>query len=158
MLAKAKDNNGVKLGQYIITGGLIIQVVFFGFFIVVAGIFHTRITRYPTAKSEKIDVPWQRYLNVLYIASGLIMIRSIFRIAEYVMGQDGFLLKHEIFLYIFDSALMFSTMILFNLVHPSKIITRQRQLSSDILHDTEANNVEYPMARRNHQRATAQDT
>ena len=158
MLAKAKDNNGVKLGQYIITGGLGIQVIFFGFFIIVAGIFHTRISRYPTTQSETVNVPWQRYLTILYIASGLIMIRSVFRIAEYVMGQDGFLLDHEIFLYIFDSALMFLTMILFNVSHPSAIISKHKHLASNASHDTEANTVEYSMADMNQQKDTRRYT
>jgi hypothetical protein len=152
MLAKAKDNNRVKLGQYIITGGLGIQVLFFGFFIVVIGIFHSRISMYPTTRSQALDAPWQRYLMILYIASGLIMIRSIFRIAGYVMGQDGYLLKHEIFLYIFDAALMFMAMVLFNVAHPSKIISKHKQLASSASHDTEANTVDYLMPDMNHQK------
>jgi hypothetical protein len=38
------------------------------------------------------------------------------------MGQDGYLLDHEIFLYVFDAMLMFITMVLFNVFHPSRII------------------------------------
>lgn len=71
-----------------------------------------------------LTVPWERHLLVLYVASALIMVRSVFRIAEYVMGWDGFLLNHEVFLYIFDAVLMFITMVLFNFWHPSEIIGR----------------------------------
>jgi hypothetical protein len=122
MLAKAKDNSGVKLGQNIITAGLGIQVVFFGLFIIVAGIFNYRLRAVPSLRSKQISVPWQSYLFVLYGASFLIMIRSVFRIVEYVMGQDGYLLDHEIFLYIFDATLMFCAMVLLNVYHPSRII------------------------------------
>ena len=122
MLAKAKDNSGVKLGQNVITAGLAIQVLFFGLFIIVAGIFNYRLHAVPSLRTKQISVPWQSYLFVLYGASFLIMIRSVFRIVEYVMGQDGYLLDHEIFLFIFDAALMFCAMVLFNVYHPSRII------------------------------------
>lgn len=38
------------------------------------------------------------------------------------MGTDGILLDREYFLYIFDAALMFIAMVLFNIYHPSLII------------------------------------
>ncbi|CZR56903.1 related to RTM1 protein [Phialocephala subalpina] len=125
MLAQAKSADDQKRGTNTITGGLGIQVVFFGIFIVVAGIFHMRITKNPTVKSMSIPVPWQRYLLILYVASTFIMIRSIFRIAEYVQGQDGALLKTEVYLYIFDATLMFLTMVIFNIFHPSAIINKE---------------------------------
>lgn len=127
MLAKAKKQSDIDLGQHVITGGLGIQVLFFGFFIVVASIFHYRIARFPTTRSQSLAIPWERYLYILYLASLLIMVRSVFRIAEYVMGQDGILLKHEIYLYIFDATLMFLMMVLFNIWHPSKIIHKERK-------------------------------
>lgn len=122
MLSQAKTQSKVDLGEHVITAGLGIQVLFFGLFIVVAAIFHMRIRAMPSLRSQQLTVPWQSYLFILYTASALIMVRSVFRIAEYVMGQDGFLLRHEYFLYIFDAALMFMSMILFNVWHPSKII------------------------------------
>jgi hypothetical protein len=123
MLVKAKDSDGVKLGQNVITGGLGIQVLFFGFFIIVSALFHLRMRAAPSLVSQTVNVPWQQYLFVLYAASFLIMIRSVFRIAEYVMGQDGALLTHEVYLYVFDAGLMFLAMVLFNVRHPSNIIS-----------------------------------
>jgi RTA1 like protein len=73
------------------------------------------------------DIPWERYMWALYIASICILIRSIFRVVEYVMGEDGYLLSHEIFLYIFDATLMLLTMAIYNLLHPSKIIYKERR-------------------------------
>jgi hypothetical protein len=58
---------------------------------------------------------------VLFTASALIMIRSVFRVIEYVQGTNGYLLSHEIYLYIFDAALMCGAVVLFNIVHPSQI-------------------------------------
>ncbi len=146
MLAKAKDSDGVKLGERVITGGLFIQVFFFGFFVVVAGIFHYRISLHPTGRSSSIELPWQRYLVILYLASAFIMVRSVFRIAEYLQGSDGFLLQKEIYLYIFDATLMFLSMVLFNVWHPSKIITKD--LLASTLSDPESHNSDYPMQDR----------
>jgi tellurite resistance protein TehA-like permease len=123
MLAQAKDDDGLKLGENIITGGLVIQVLFFAVFVIVAAVFHYRMRWFPSARSQTVKQQWERYLFVLYAASGLILIRSIFRIVEYVQGQDGALLETETYLYVFDSTLMFSTMVLFNIFHPSSIIS-----------------------------------
>jgi hypothetical protein len=144
MLAKATSDHGVKLGQNIITGGLGIQVLFFGLFILVAGIFNYRLRAVPSLRSKQLSVPWQSYLYVLYGASFMIMIRSVFRIVEYVMGQDGYLLDHEIFLYIFDAVLMFLTMVLFNVYHPSRIIHKGSLENHG--RDLESNGSEYAMA------------
>ncbi|RFU35431.1 hypothetical protein B7463_g905, partial [Scytalidium lignicola] len=124
MLAQAKKASTISLGQNMITAGLVVQVLFFGFFIVVSGVFHYRIALYPTARSASIELPWQKYLFVLYAAGVFIMIRSVFRIVEYVQGNDGYLLEHEAFIYVFDATLMFFTMLLFNILHPSRIIMK----------------------------------
>ena len=89
MLAKAKSSDDQKRGTNNITGGLFIQVFFFGFFIIASAMFHLRITKVPTIKSLSSEIPWPKYMIILYTASCLIMVRSIFRIAEYIQGHDG---------------------------------------------------------------------
>lgn len=113
MLANADTQNDVKWGERIIIGGLCVQLLFFGLFMLVAAIFHMRILRVPTAKVDSLTVPWQRFLMVLYVASCLIMVRSVFRVVEYIQGSDGYLMSKEMFIYIFDASLMFLTMIIF---------------------------------------------
>lgn len=71
--------------------------------------------------SEGEHVDWQKHLYALYVASMLILVRSVFRVIEYVMGNNGYLLKKELFLYIFDAVLMFLTMVWLNNVHPGEI-------------------------------------
>ncbi|CAI6337819.1 unnamed protein product [Periconia digitata] len=123
----------LHLGEKVIIVGLFLQLAFFGFFIVVAAIFHRRLAKLETNASHQSSqvaagpalgssgLPWKRYLYTLYIASALIMIRSIFRVVEYLQGNNGFLLRREYFLYIFDALLMFLVMALFNWIHPSGI-------------------------------------
>ena len=58
---------------------------------------------------------------MLYTVSLLILVRSIFRVIEYIQGNAGYLLRHEIFLYIFDALLMAVCMVTFLLYHPCRI-------------------------------------
>ena len=120
-----KTSKAIETGEHIVIGGLALQIVFFGFFILVGALFDFRLNRDPTVRSQ--EVPWKRHIKTLYAASVLILIRSIFRIVEYQQGFDGYLLDHEVFLYIFDAVLMLGTMVLFNAVHPSEISTLLRR-------------------------------
>lgn len=69
-------------------------------------------------------------MHVLFGTSLLIMIRSIFRVAEYLQGNDGYILAHEAYLYVFDAVLMLSVMAVFNMVHPSRAIVLEHSKSS----------------------------
>lgn len=51
------------------------------------------------------------------------MVRSIYRVAEYVQGRGGYLQSKELFLYLFDAVLMVATMAIIGVVHPSEINT-----------------------------------
>jgi hypothetical protein len=62
----------------------------------------------------------------LFIGSALIMVRSLFRIIEYLQGFSGYLLSHEVYLYIFDAVLMLAVMVLFNVLHPSEVVALVR--------------------------------
>ena len=100
-------------GQKIIIGGLFVQIIMFSIFLVAAIIFHRKILKQSTGLMLSSVVTWERYLHILYITSTLILIRSIFRIVEYLQGHDGYLVSHEIFLYVFDAILMFLVMLIF---------------------------------------------
>ncbi|KAH6840591.1 RTA1 protein [Chaetomium sp. MPI-CAGE-AT-0009] len=110
-------NNGAK----VIIAGLFVQLIFFGFFVIVAVAFHLSINRDPTSQSRTHSL-WRKHMWALYSGSALIMVRSVFRAVEYLQGFDGYLLSHEVYLYVFDAVLMFLVMILFNRVHPSEIV------------------------------------
>ncbi|OAA63080.1 RTA1 like protein [Cordyceps fumosorosea ARSEF 2679] len=111
--------------QNIILAGLLIQIVLFGLFSVTAIIFHVRMRRWPSAASRggsgNGGVPWQRILCMMYVVSVLIMVRSVFRVVEYVMGKGGYLLTHEWTLYVFDALLMVLTMAVFVWWYPGRL-------------------------------------
>jgi len=55
---------------------------------------------------------------ILFSVSSLILLRNVFRVAEYAMGQDGYLLQHEWTLYIFDALLTFGVMSILAIYYP----------------------------------------
>lgn len=115
MMAKS-DPEGADRGQKIIMGGLFIQIFFFGGFIIIATIFHNRLNKSPSHVHEKIK--GRKYLLTMYFANGLILVRSIFRVIEYIMPHDGPLMKNEAYLYIFDALLMFFVVVVYLVVKP----------------------------------------
>lgn len=108
-------------GEHIVVAGLVVQAFSFGCFLTVAILFDLAMHRVPTAKARMSHISWYKHLKSLYLASGLIMFRSVFRVIEYIMGNDGYLLRHEYYLYIFDGVLMFAVMVVFNVIHPSEV-------------------------------------
>jgi hypothetical protein len=124
LMSGAKSESNLKLGENVIIVGLIVQILFFGFFIVISFVFHKRMANNPTTTALGTSIDWQRYLAVLYLASALIMFRCIYRVVEYIQGQTGFLQSHEYFAYICDAVLMILVMIIFLIYHPSQVIER----------------------------------
>lgn len=102
-----------NLGEKIIIAGLFVQIAVFGFFVVTSILFHSRVHKAPTPEASAGVVPWERHLYVLYATSALILIRSIFRVVEYLQGNDGYLISHEVFIYCMDALLMAITMAIF---------------------------------------------
>ncbi|RYN17532.1 hypothetical protein AA0112_g12025 [Alternaria arborescens] len=113
--------DALHTGEKIIIGGLVVQLLFFGFFIITGVIFHARLVQQPTPKIYAQSIPWERQLYALYVASLLILVRCIFRLIEYAQGNAGYLISHEVFLYVFDAVLMFATMAWMACYHPSEI-------------------------------------
>ena len=116
-----------NLGKALVLVGLFIQLISFGIFVVTSTIFHRRLNASPTAQSAAPSFPWLRIMQLLYVVSVLIMVRSGFRVIEYSQGNDGYCLTHEWTLYVFDSVPMLVVAILFCLQFPDEL---QRGLAS----------------------------
>lgn len=112
------------MGNNLVIGGLWVQLIVFGLFFLTTIIFHIRIQRKPTPRSTTVQVPWLRYIYILYVAGVLILVRSVFRTAEYMQGHDGYLIRHEVYFYVLDATLMFLLSVLLNIFHPSTVISR----------------------------------
>ena len=121
-----------KAGQGIVIGGLAVQIVVFFFYIGVASVWHKRMSVYvkqeqqvgeetEEGRGEIPDLPpWRSGLLMLYSCSALIMVRSVFRLIEYIQGPEGFLLGHEWPLYTFDTAPMLVVQIIYVIWFPGE--------------------------------------
>lgn len=121
-----------KVGEYIVVAGLFLQLAVFGFFVAAAVIFHVRMGRYVVKESAlRPDVPWRQGLKMLYACSMLIIVRSIFRVIEYLMGVDAYLLAHEWPMYVFDAVPMWAVQVIFLVWFPDKFQPRQGNVGED---------------------------
>ncbi|KAJ4326097.1 hypothetical protein N0V94_000259 [Neodidymelliopsis sp. IMI 364377] len=107
-----------KTGEIIVIFGLLVQIAFFGLFVVSAVLFHKR---YNARLGTRASFDWEKIMLMLYVTSALILIRSVFRIIEYGAGSDGYLLANEWPLYIFDSVLMLAVMVMFYVWYPNDL-------------------------------------
>ncbi|KAF5978792.1 RTM1 [Fusarium coicis] len=110
-----------KMGEKIIVGGLFVQLFFFGCFILVSAVFHIRMHRDPTPRSLESRVRWQTYLTTLYVTGILIWARSLFRVVEFIEGNDGRLMRSEVWVFVFDGMLMLLVLVWMNWFHPGEI-------------------------------------
>ena len=123
----------IKIGQWAIVAGLCVQLIFFGAFMITSFSFHIKIIRSPTLQSERFmnkhgaiwPPDWRGVLFACYSASVFVLIRSIYRLIEFLQGNDGYVISHEVFLYVFDAAMMFSVMIVMNVFHPSFVLNKK---------------------------------
>lgn len=122
-----------KTGGTVVTVGLFFHLALFSFFIVNTIVFHVRNSRNPSYLSGHPRVPnWRRRMYALYLASAFIQVRNIVRIAEYIQGADGFVMSHEVFIYLFDAALMWLAITIFVVVHPGKLIKKAKRAEKDM--------------------------
>lgn len=106
LLSTAKKQSDITLGDNVILGGLVLQVVIFLFFIVTAVIWHVRMKSHMAASGQITGFSWEKSLYNLYIVSVLITVRNAMRCGEYAGGQGGYLLANEWVMYVFDALLM----------------------------------------------------
>ncbi len=122
-LMGSNDADNRATGSHLIVGGLFVQIVFFGCFIVTTVLFHIRLRRAPAQSVLANRSPYFRHLIALYATSLLIFVRSIVRVIEFIQGFDGYIISHEVFVYVFDAVLMFAAMLIMNWIHPSEVKT-----------------------------------
>ncbi|KAL3452728.1 RTA1 like protein-domain-containing protein [Aspergillus insuetus] len=120
--------SAMEAGEQIVIAGLAVQLAFFGFFIVASAVFHYRVRASPKLASRPVSTgsgfsnSWGAMLWCLYGACILIFIRSVFRVVEFVQGNDGYIMKREYLLFVFDAVLMAMQAMLLLVVYPGKIV------------------------------------
>lgn len=74
---------------------------------------------------EFITSSWGMLITALYFSLAMISIRIIYRLIEFSggVGQDNALLTHEVYFYLLEAVPMFLALLVFNFVHPGRIMT-----------------------------------
>ena len=109
-----------SLGQKVTIVGLFVQLIFFGGFFTLSLIFHQRVQK--LKRVRVLSMPYGPLLYVLFGVSLLIILRCLFRIVEFCQGNDGYLVSHEVFMYIFDTFPMFVVQTVFHFFHPANVL------------------------------------
>ncbi|KAK0839992.1 hypothetical protein LTS16_013118 [Friedmanniomyces endolithicus] len=156
------DISSIDMGQKLVVGGLFVQVVFFGLFVIAAALFHVRMRKMPTERSEELPW-WTRHMMSLYVVSMLIFGRSIVRVVEYLQGFNGYVCRfgyeeriadcearyimgHEAFIYVFDAMLMFIAVSVMAYFHPGDVAKEVRAAKGGRVenesHDKEATSMD----------------
>lgn len=112
----------MKTGDRVVLGGLLFQLG-------VLAVYLYLVFRFYKAASEQTarDTPvWKPLIWVLAVCVIVIWIRNLVRAIEFAQGFHGFISEHEAMLYVFDSFLMLSIMVLFLPFHQCRAIGRLR--------------------------------
>ncbi|QGN17319.1 protein RTM1 [Kluyveromyces marxianus] len=108
----SSGDNTRDLGNDVILGGLAVQLVFFGFFIITEVKFLLMVSKRSPMVS-RISNHWKVLNWTLLLVSLLILGRSIVRFVEFAEGTDGVIISHEWYLYVFDALFMLVCYLLF---------------------------------------------
>jgi len=126
MIAAADTADKANSGKNVILIGLGIQLFTFGFF-VIASVRLTVLLR-TKLRNEALprDTNWPFLLQVINAASVTILIRSIYRFLEYVIGVHNTLSDNEVYFYCLDCLLIFIAVVAFVVVHPGQCLPYMR--------------------------------
>ncbi|KXS09549.1 RTA1-domain-containing protein [Gonapodya prolifera JEL478] len=111
LLLGSTDINKIDIGEKVLVGGLVVQAISTALFLLLVVVV--------TLRANHLQGSWKRISAVLLLGAVLILIRSIFRVAEFSGGFTGPLALNEPLLYILDILLMFIATGMLCLVHPA---------------------------------------
>lgn len=123
------------LAKTVILVGLVVQILFFGLFIVGAAVFHRRLAANGSATyslatndSQVHGKGWRSVMYVLYSASALIFIRSVFRLIEFTGTNNSPMMTSEAYIYLCDSTLMFLVLVIVGYFNPISYVRNNKAL------------------------------
>ncbi|KAM0084705.1 hypothetical protein ACKRZS_003053 [Fusarium odoratissimum] len=116
------EPDAITKGRTILIAGLIVQLCALSIFILTSLYLYIRIRQETGPFLDSSLVRWRRYFRTIEAVTIIMIIRSIVRAVEYLQGQGGFVISHEVFIYLFDASLMFLVMLLFLIIHPGRLV------------------------------------
>ncbi|EXF79315.1 RTM1 [Colletotrichum fioriniae PJ7] len=114
---------GIRMGRTLIMSGLAAQLGVIALFILSCWHSHTCARREANdLNATRAGIEWRKYYLMTYGIASLMLLRSLFRGIEYFQGESGYLMSHEIFLYLFDAVPMATIMALYLWIHPGRLV------------------------------------
>jgi hypothetical protein len=117
------DAHQRNIGGALTKAGLLLQAALFGFFVLLAAIFHRR-----ASKAGVLKPGIRTVLIVLYISCSIVTARCIYRIVEFFEWGNGPLSHVEAYFYVFEASIMFVNTTMLNYFHPGKYLPRSNKV------------------------------
>ncbi|KAL4909519.1 RTA-like protein [Aspergillus multicolor] len=128
----------ISIGNKAVLAGLVFTLFVFGWFIWIVVTFHRRLSAAPTAVSLAEEVSgWRTYMWVLYVVCGCMIVRNLVRTIEFGSPHGADVRSREVYIYLFDAALMALVMWLWVVWHPGRLVKRARSVRRGIEGDME---------------------
>ncbi|GJC96550.1 7-aminocholesterol resistance protein RTA1 [Colletotrichum higginsianum] len=108
-------------GVKVLIAGLVVQVCCFGAYLCVLARFHVLARR---MAREDAPAGWRRVLGAVYCSSGLILLRSLYRVVEFAEGMGGYAFRSEWLFWVFEALPMLIAIGVFCFWHPSEYLGR----------------------------------
>ncbi|KAH8918998.1 RTA1-domain-containing protein [Atractiella rhizophila] len=112
--------------RLILIGGLSIQAIFLAVFLFLPFIYTRRYNKANSSRTSKAI----KILPILQLVSGLILVRCIYRFAEFVTSNNGtgYLLEHEVWFWIGETLLIITACSIFGIYYPARWIPNDKSL------------------------------
>ncbi|KAF7160785.1 hypothetical protein CNMCM5623_006379 [Aspergillus felis] len=122
------DADVMAVGKKVVLVGLVFALVVFGVFVWVAGAFHRRLDAEPTAVVRECPrLGWKKYMWAIYTSCGMLMLRNLVRTIQFASDKGSPLNSEEVYIYVFDAALMACSIGVLIVWHPGKLVRRAQK-------------------------------
>ncbi|KAF7336163.1 hypothetical protein MVEN_02163700 [Mycena venus] len=130
-----------NIGNKIAVFAIGFQFFFVELFMLVLFIFRRRMRREFSQLWQYNDAPrftiwgrtpiaWQTVFYILAGTSAVFLFRCVYRVVEFSLGQNGYLMQHEVFLYVFDALPLWLAMSVYCVVWPTRGLSQPTQQQS----------------------------
>jgi hypothetical protein len=121
-----------EIGNALTKAGLLLQVICFALFGVLAVTFHRRAFKKGVCSRRICTV-----LIVLYVSTAIITARCIYRIVEFFEYGSGPLTDSEAYFWVFEATIMFVNTAVLNVWHPGRYLPRSNKVFLSMDGETE---------------------
>lgn len=140
------DAHVMSIGTKATLAGLIFSLIVFCFFVLIAAVFHRRLSQHPTSKViRNPKLAWKRYMWALYMACFAVMLRNLIRTIQFGADKESPLNTKGAFIYVFDGFLMLLAMLAILIYHPGLLIKKARRAQKGEMLMSHRNSAEVPL-------------